>query len=765
MAPAAERKQTKGRADIWRDALGEEEPPPVGRTLDLNSDEPEAVIRLDEDWTSDPLGIRPDVASFATLLASKSLEPPLSIGLFGPWGSGKTTFLKRLRYTIDERTKQAKASRAAQQETPYVANVVHVEFNAWHFAEDALISSLVDTIVKELRAFIKNDYPVVGTALANLKSETVEHTRRKVELAKQNEATARQAVATAKNALSGGEEEARKKAVSLNTTIETIWKATVEAVDKDPAVIESGVIERVGNTVKNLDELQTQLNAIRARPARLLSELGWARTLLFAGMVIALPILASWLVSRLFENGLVLSGVASLGTLLTAVVVWLRFASEAVGKVDKAITKVVQTYENKINNDPGVKSAQKQLQDATVAAAQHAETLAEAERALRKAEAEADEAVLPKQMLTLVSSRVEDMSYAKELTTISVARGDLQTLSRILRDQGDGASNAAGSVRPVDRVVLYVDDLDRCRPEDVVRVLQVVHMLLAFELFAVVIAVDARWIEECLKQSYKWLAPAGASPMAIVTDAEISGRITPQDYLEKIFQISFWLEPMTAARGAEYLKSLVRTSRRVTSVVAGTAGPLVETQTRATPTDAERIDILSIELDYMRALAAYIGPSPRRVKRLVNSYRLLKARLSEPQLRDFVTDRKSEDGSLRSGPYQLVIGLLVIGTGARIHAAHILTELAERDPRDGLDKVIDAFRERRHPDWIMSAQVLETLMRTQRTTDASELRGWARKVGRFLLQGSTEYRRQPGSAMQGVGSTPLETRVSAEISS
>ena len=71
-------------------------------------------------------------------------------------------------------------------------------------------------------------------------------------MAKQNEATARQAVATAKNALSGGEEEARKKAVSLNTTIETIWKATVEAVDKDPAVKESDVTERVGNTVKRL---------------------------------------------------------------------------------------------------------------------------------------------------------------------------------------------------------------------------------------------------------------------------------------------------------------------------------------------------------------------------------------------------------------------------------------------------------------------------------------------------------------------------------
>ena len=143
----------------------------------------------------DPLGIRPDVASFAALLASSSLEPPLAIGLFGPWGSGKTTFLKRLRLAIDKRAAEARSSRAESRPTPFVGNVVQVEFNAWHFAEDALISSLVDTIVRELRAFIKNDYPAVGQALANLKSETLETARRRVDLAKRNEADARQAVA------------------------------------------------------------------------------------------------------------------------------------------------------------------------------------------------------------------------------------------------------------------------------------------------------------------------------------------------------------------------------------------------------------------------------------------------------------------------------------------------------------------------------------------------------------------------------------------
>ena len=62
----------------------------------------------------------------------------------------------------------------------------------------------------------------------------------------------------------------------------------------------------------------------------------------------------------------------------------------------------------------------------------------------------------------------------------------------------------------------------RCKPEDVVKVLQVVHMLLAFELFIVVVAVDARWVDESLKQTYRWLKPekakAGAPIQAATAD-------------------------------------------------------------------------------------------------------------------------------------------------------------------------------------------------------------------------------------------------------
>jgi len=724
-------------SEAWRDALGEEEMAPAGRPVDLNSDEPEAVIRADQNWTTDPLGIRPDVASFAALLASSSLEPPLAIGLFGPWGSGKTTFLKRLRLAIDKRASEAQAARAASQPTPFVGNVVHVEFNAWHFAEDALISSLVDTIVRELRSFIKNDYPLVGKALADLQSETLGTARRRVTLAKENEENARKAVAASKTTLAESESRAREGATSLTAAVAAAWAATRAAVQASPVVQKSGILEQLQGTVSSAEELRARVQGIRSRPARLLGDLGWGRTLLFAALVLALPPAVAWLVKGVLGSGEVGRILTSAAALLSVLGVWLRSASGAVATVDKAIAEVTAAYDDQIRNNPDVKAAEEKMKSASSEAATAAEALAAAERELRKAEAAAAAVSLPSQMLTLASGRVDDQSYAKELTTISIARGDLQTLSRILRDQGVATATAMPGVRPVDRLILYIDDLDRCRPADVVRVLQIVHMLLAFELFVVVVAVDARWVEESLTQNYKWLVRPETTGAVDQGGAETAdeGRVgvTAQDYLEKIFQISFWLEPMTTGRAAEYLKSLVRTSRRESGPVVGyPAGP------DGAPPAASKVEILPIELDYMRALAAYVGPSPRRVKHLVNAYRLLKARMSDAQLRSFITDRSTDEGELRSGPYQLVIGLLVIGTGAPTSASQILGELAARDPRHRLEQVIDSFRERKHPDWTMAAQVLETLMRTQKADDVSELRGWARRVRRFLLQGPAE---------------------------
>ena len=42
--------------------------------------------------------------------------------------------------------------------------------------------------------------------------------------------------------------------------------------------------------------------------------------------------------------------------------------------------------------------------------------------------------------------------------------------------------------------------LDRCKPSVVVNVLEAIHILLAFELFVVVVGVDVRWLKRALQE-------------------------------------------------------------------------------------------------------------------------------------------------------------------------------------------------------------------------------------------------------------------------
>lgn len=719
--------------EVWREILGEEETLLTGRPVDLNSDEPEAVVRLDESWVSDPLAIRADVEAFAALLASRDLEPPLSIGLFGPWGSGKTTFLRRLRRAVQRHADDARQQPSTRG--PYVPNVVHVEFNAWHFAEDALVSSLVDATVRQIRDFVKADPDLGPSGWLDAKLKELETRRRQLDAAKDLQAAAAAAVATAETTLAAQKKKAARRESSLRNAFGAVWSATTSALANHEEVKGSGVLKAIGSTVDDLDELRQRVDRLRTRPGRMLDDLGWARSSFFAALVLIVPPLVAIAVERLtgrFDFRVVLSSITGL---IATLGIWAKAASGAVTQMDKAAARVVAEYEKRIAGDAAVLTAQGRVKKARAKARTAAATLHAARGALARAQAEAANASLPAQTLQLVTTRIEDRSYTKELTTLSLARADLETLSRILRAQRTDARQAGNQLRAVDRVILYIDDLDRCKPEDVVRVLQLVHMLLAFELFVVVVAVDARWVEQALRYSYKWLSrgksevPANEAsgdpekPAAI----ESFGQVTPEDYLEKIFQIAFWLEPMTAGRAASYLASLVRPP-------TAAATPITPASASTTPT-AMKVDISSVELDYMRALAAYVGTSPRRVKRLVNAYRLIKARLSDAQLGAFVTDTRTPDAKAKSGPYQIVIGLLVIGTGAQSASSAILGALGEWDPRAKYEDVVNAFRERQDPDWTVAAQVIETIMRTQNATDVSELRGWARKVRRFLLHG------------------------------
>lgn len=103
-----------------------------------------------------------------------------------------------------------------------------------------------------------------------------------------------------------------------------------------------------------------------------------------------------------------------------------------------------------------------------------------------------------------------------------------------------------------ERIVLYIDDLDRCPPAKVVEVLQAAHLLLGFRLFVVLIAVDERWVSRALARHYAemLLDPRDSSRTS-------EGAATSHDYLEKIFQIPYWVRPMADIASQSYIDGLL----------------------------------------------------------------------------------------------------------------------------------------------------------------------------------------------------------------
>ncbi|HET9767487.1 MAG TPA: P-loop NTPase fold protein, partial [Thermoanaerobaculia bacterium] len=255
----------------------------------------------------------------------------------------------------------------------------------------------------------------------------------------------------------------------------------------------------------------------------------------------------------------------------------------------------------------------------------------------------------------------------------------------------------------IDRIILYIDDLDRCPPHRVVEVLQAIHLLLAFPLFVVVVGVDARWVSRSLLLRYRRLWHID-DPQAREGDPD-STAATPQDYLEKIFQVPFWLEPMSADATRKYLQGLLGDSlvpsgdAAISGAPPPAAPPAVspaaaahQAATAATPPAGATIpapaaiaapspamlapvappredpgddvmrppslELTAEELIAMQQLAALIGRSPRAVKRFVNVYRLIRAGIGPGQLKDFVGTTELP------GPYLAVLLLLGLVEGA-----------------------------------------------------------------------------------------------------
>lgn len=778
---------------------------------------------FDADVTDGPdlLNIEGEVQALATLIAARDSVPPLSVGLFGDWGSGKTFFMRRLQKAVGALSREARESGVMQRELPFYKHVVQIEFNAWHYAEGNLWASLVEHILSNLRVADGER----GTATEELQKRWLDE----LGFAEQARVAADRATDEARREVDAADRALNDAEAALEQRKIEFASLSAEKVLRDFTLSGAGkavrdALDPLGLATTGLGESAGELQAALSQ-ARSVVQRGWAaltpllrakdRAARWRWLLVTLvgaPLVALLVgLSVAWYGKAIVAQLAALTTgsmgLLVGLAAWLRkqasWMSEQVDKVETA----QKVYDKELREHLAQTEREKTAKEQDVELARQKVVLAErtAEQARqREKEARVDiEAASTTRLLgQFIQDRAASADYRKHLGVLAVVRQDFEKLSRLIEEENwrlsperDDEPRFAKSLRKIDaldkedegaatrinRIVLYIDDLDRCSPAKVVDVLQAVHLLLAFPLFVVVVGVDARWVSRSLESRYRELLHAGEDPAAL---EQTFGVARSRDYLEKIFQIPLWLRPMDRADAQRLvLGMLSRRGTRAATPVAPAAGPSPQAAQRpdlraeagagvtlpvsavsaggrpaplAAPGPsatspsappavavsrrpailAEQLRISDHEHARIDSLAPLLGRSPRSLKRFVNVYRLIKAGLMPVELATFVRPGQFLDEC------GAVLLLLAVDTGlpqvSREFRELVADPGGDRGIMQLLDRVDDRIDEQGavacQGDW----QRLKAWMKEYKTTfdpsAMSFLRTWAPRVARYSFQ-------------------------------
>src|SRR5262249_44932777 len=108
-----------------------------------------AGFRPDSVKGTDQLDIRREAMTLAMVLVHEDVEPPISVGLFGDWGSGKSFFMSEMREVVASLSDYSRSNGGR-----FCQNVVQLEFNAWHYMDSDLWASLAREIFEGLATAI-----------------------------------------------------------------------------------------------------------------------------------------------------------------------------------------------------------------------------------------------------------------------------------------------------------------------------------------------------------------------------------------------------------------------------------------------------------------------------------------------------------------------------------------------------------------------------------------------------------------------------------
>lgn len=598
--------------------------------------------------TDDKLDFEYDIQSLATVISLEDVKPPLAIGLFGNWGSGKSFFMEKLSKKIQD--------YSDLKTDGFVQNVVQVKFNSWHYSDSNLWASLITEIFDSLNTFSTKEKK--EDELAKL-SDTLNIT-----------SAQREAVEAKRNQLTDKIEKLIREKAVKRSRLEDISGIGIlrlllsdKNISADLKSLQNEDVEHIIQDGKKLEEYLAQLSEQKGKFLNAVSILRIMKGKRWAGVLIATVILfAAVMIVRYYfkdEWGSVTQWIAGIVALVAANVgnafrILMPVKREFNEAVDR-LSSLKETFDTR----PEVQTSE--LDEMKTEVDLLTLSIADLDKKIVDARKEIDDLKSGRKLLDFIEARQRDESYSKQLGLISWIRKDFSKLDELLRKQHELSkeekektiTNPYDVQLRIDRIILYIDDLDRCKEEIVVKVLEAIHLLLAFPLFVVVVGVDPRWLNNALSEKYKNLFGkhySSASEKKTATDEDLllSGAATSYDYLEKIFQIPFSLRQINATGRKNLIEYLLRNEMEkspepidndanvkvpdiidLDTLISQTSETNRKSEQRQTKVEIEerreRLTFLKDELECMQNISALFGHSPRTINRFVNIYRIIKA--------------------------------------------------------------------------------------------------------------------------------------------
>lgn len=539
----------------------------------------------------DSLDAKEQAGIFSALLVARDVDPPLALGLFGDWGVGKTFFMRIMQEKVAD-------VGAASDDAPggVIARVAQIEFNAWHFVDSDLWASLASRIFDGLAHDLSDRESEVDATRRELR-RTIESSQREKREARAAIALAQETRAEVSASLTETREERRRRAEALEEVrLGRVWRAVL-AVTPDSApegetwpdvrelktsverTVRSLGLSETLDSVHEVRRVRDELRGLASRGAALSTSLSasltgvrlWASGAVvvgLVGLVLAWPTILAWFVAALGGTATAitpwLTPLVQISSVVLPALGWVghhgRSVSTALGYLEEIEREIQRPRVELAEPGEAEKALEAEVNELDAEVATEERRIEEAERQIAQAQGEIQRIDSGGLVYDFLEGRVRDSRYLDRLGLISVIRQDLEKLGALLRDwrTADGAPSG-GRGRPIERIILYIDDLDRCPPDRVVEVLQAVHLLLAFDLFVVVVAVDARWLERALNETYNPVSSGTAG----------GHRFDAHNYLEKIFQIPFSLPAMDEEGFSALMGSMATSPERRAAVRAG----------------------------------------------------------------------------------------------------------------------------------------------------------------------------------------------------